>query len=477
MRSHLMPMLTVLLLVPHLAAAARFGFLTIPATKASRVSPIELRLSIKNDTLLNRGYFVDFYVDTFDPRNRITPQSIVRIVNAGTSALFSCFWDPRYYVGSRKLLYRVEDWTFPAHTVVGGPGSGWPIQIVNTSYKAPAIAPVAWIEPMALVLGNPDAYTRTQLEQRVDEMNAFQMKTIVIAYPEDTCYNGGPYYPSRAINGPEHCMGGRRPQDAEHRFHVLETILRRARLNGQKVIMGLGRGPWTPALAENLTPAQVRDRLAWESTVASEIWSLYGTGGTAGDYGDTIYGWYISTECGNFNAVARDYFDRSSRALGVYGLEKPVMISPCPPATNFTQYMASSAVSIFAFQDGVGAAFDYRASPPTSTYNHTSYTAKTIGQLRDQYLRYVNGLPANSKHVWAMSEAWRQAGANLPVYVGNMFYELAFQFLYERCSVSQTIFNEYLGCMKSPGNRNFTYPAAAEMFNNYVLFFNYWRDQ
>ena len=130
------------------ANAEQCGFCSIPATRASNGSPIEVRLSIKNDTPADRTYDVDFYAEEEGRCTKITPAPISKRVETGKCGLYATSWTPTGCYGQYALRYVAQDRASGSKVASGAS----PITIVDSGgrYRSPSTATAAWIEPGAL---------------------------------------------------------------------------------------------------------------------------------------------------------------------------------------------------------------------------------------------------------------------------------------------------------------------------------------
>ena len=463
------------------AHAEQCGFCSIPAARASNGAPIELRLSIKNDTPADRTYEVDFYAEEGGRCTKITPAPISKRVETGKCGLYATAWTPTGCYGQYALRYVAQDRASGSRVASGTSA----LTIVDSGgrYRSPATATAAWIEPGALA-GN-FTNTRGQLIDRIHEMHALGMDLIIVAYVEDVAWGSGAYYPSRIpqLAHEVHYDDPRFQGDA--RYHVLETILEAAKANGQKVVLGLGRGPGPPELPEWITTDEHRST-HWRffEQVVAELWAQYGREGSVHDYADTIWGWFLSWECGTLDTNAWRFYEGCCATLRAIDPAKPILMSPCPvynlgfppfPAvypdgTTWASNLARSDIDVFIYQDGASCGFDFDGATP----NDCRATWHSWEAIRDNTRFEMANIAARhagtGKHFWSMMEMWRQ-DATGKQWAGT-WDECSQQIDSARQHASQIVFNEYLAYMASPENPwSWMKPGSSELYQGYQAWY------
>lgn len=401
------------------------GFTVIPpADLISEQAEVELRLAIHNSTNVDSHFQVSFYVDTVEPHNLIATSSVS--LSPGEQTLVSTWWDD-LVPGAHQLLYTVQASQDNAQMIAQG---SWPIRVVASETRALPLLQAGWLDPGALIRG---VYPQTgpineqYVRDKIDAMHRIGMNTIVITYPEYILNGWGPFYPSQIAELTQYG----RPLP----FDVVGTILDQADKNGQRVFVGIGRGPDLTLTFDGAhDPERVERVLNLSKAVATELWELYG-------HYKSFYGWYLTHEVADI-AFAGAYYNPLADFLHSFSMDKPVMVAPSGTPIISTEILKNSSVDIFAYQDAVGAGY--------IPYQYTFEPDRRIEQLDEVYEHYRATHVGSGKHLWADLEIWQMDGPTYGYSYPAPWERVLRQIEVEQKYVSMITAYEVFGMMENP---------------------------
>lgn len=404
------------------AGGTAVGFLVCSPGPVSDKVSIELRLGIRNGSASQRAYTVDFYLDRAADAALIHSESVT--VGAGVGRLVSHWISTKGLWGSHKLLYRVRA---PGSTAMRGE---WPIEVFASDTPALPWAQCVWLDPgnMAPAVSRAQKATPSEVRRMVDAMRDIGATFILISYVEGVAFNMGPFYPSKI---PEL---GRCALD----FDAIGVVLDQAERNGQRVILGLGRGPDLTLVYDGVKdPARVARALDLGRRVTQELWDRYSR------Y-RSLYGWYLSHEPTDL-AAAAVFLNPMADFMHSLAPEKLVVVAPSGTPILSPAVLAGARYDVLTYQDAVG--------PGYVPYKYTWNPENRLAQLDDVCRAYREAHKGSGKHLWSDTETWEMAG---PAY-GNP-YPAAFPRVLRQMEIARRHFDaltlyEFMATMTAPGTR------------------------
>jgi hypothetical protein len=380
----------------------------------------EARVSIRNPSATAQPYGLELFVDT--PIGRQTLANTSVNVPAGGQSLHSSWFSTRGIAGANNVQYRV---TGPGGEAVEG---AWPMTVVASDSRAVPLITAAFFDPGAVLSGvypANRAMTAQDLRNEVNAAHAVGVDTIIITYSEYVLNGWGSFYPSPSFN-------------SVASFDVVGTLLNQASQNGQRVLVGLGRGNDLTLTFDGFnSPARNAAALAHDTLVAGELWERYGAE-------PSFYGWYLTHEANEIGPASAAYYNSAVQMLRGFEADKPVLVSPSGTPVISSSILANSAVDVFAYQDAVGAGY--------VPYVYTYDPQQRINQLDAVYSSYAAAHNGVNKHLWTNLENWQMNGpayANAyPASIGRVLQQLEI----EKNYVDVISSYEWIGFMEDPSS-------------------------
>ena len=395
----------------------------------------EARVSIRNPSATAQPYGLELFVDT--PLGRQTLANTSLNVPAGGQSLHSSWFSTRGIAGANNVQYRV---TGPGGETVEG---AWPMTVVASTSRAVPLITAAFFDPGAVLGVYPAtrAMTAQDLRNEVNSAHAVGVDTIIITYSEYVLNGWGSFYPSPSFN-------------SAASFDVVGTLLNQASQNGQRVLVGLGRGNDLTLTFDGFNdPARNAAALAHDTLVANELWDRYGSE-------PSFYGWYLTHEVNEIGPASAAYYNSAVQMLRGFEADKPVLVSPSGTPVISPSILANSEIDVFAYQDAVGAGY--------VPYVYTYDPQQRINQLDAVYSSYAAAHNGVNKHLWTNLENWQMNG---PAY--SNAYPASIDRVLQQLDIEKNYVDvissyEWIGFMEDPsstvgmwGNR------ARNLYNGY----------
>ncbi|QJD81726.1 DUF4434 domain-containing protein [Cohnella herbarum] len=402
---------------------------------------IEQILTVQNDGETTETYTVKFFKGTNEESDKIFEHSytldpkmytVVRL-NVNASELG---------IGNKELLYEI-------HASGGGiKAGGATIKVVPSDTRAAPIINSTFLDPLSFRTGLYPAQRPIVKQDVIDKVNAMDMagiKTIIITYVEYITIGRGAFYPSSI---PELLS-----QPSALDFDFVGTVMKQAELNGQKIILGIGRGNDPELTYNGCTDV---NRLAKAMTLASkvieELFTLYGAN-------PCFYGWYITHETGNID-YAKPYYNYIADLCHSLTPDKPVVISPDGNASASQSIINASNCDIFIYQDAVGAGY--------VPFEYTWNPQNRINMLPGLFANYASWHSNPSKHIWANVEVFQMDGPTYANAYSAEWSRVLQQINIEKNYVSNICMYDFGGFMEtSESTAQLGGPKAVKLYNDY----------
>lgn len=394
----------------------------IPPGPVSNRIEVEVRVSVRNQTIKDATF--ELVISVERPNGESDPLWATPVqVRANEQELIVRRFEAAELVGKNQITYRL---TGPDSFAARGQ---WPLRVIECETRALPLLQIGWLDPGAV---HPNAYPQQRpmneqdLRDAIDACHAVGMTGLIITYPESIYSGQGLYYPTRVFDG----------YPAPVAFDVVGTILSQASKNGQKVFVGLGRGPdllltWTGFD----DPDRIRAAIAHSMKTATELWALYSEE-------PSFYGWYLTHEANDIAQASRAYYNPMVDFLRTFEADKPVLISPAGTPILSREILAKSKVDVFAYQDAVGSGY--------VPYENTFDPQRRIKMLKDVYASYADAHRESGKHLWANLEIWQMDGPEYGKSYPPSFERVQTQLDIEKHHVDVITTYEVLGFMERP---------------------------
>ncbi len=415
----------------------------IPPVPISNRIEFEPRVSVRNLTTKNAQFELSLSIKLANGETRPlwgTPLE----VKANGQELVARHFASAGYTGKCWIEYQLSGPN--GYTERGG----WPLEVVACETRSLPLLQIAWIDPGAVLPGNVSSkslhkeVTEQDVRRAIDAYHALGMTALIITYPEAIYSGGGVYYPSRTFAD----------YGSSVKFDVVGTVLNQASKNGQKVFVGLGRGPdllltWTGFD----DPQRIQASLAHSMKTATELWSLY-------SHESSFYGWYLTHEANDIAQASSAYYNPMVDFLHSFHADKPVMISPSGTPILSREILAASKVDIFAYQDAVGSGY--------VPYQNTFDPSRRISMLEDVYSTYAAAHHDSGKHLWTNLEIWQMDGPEYNNSYAPKFDRVKSQLDIEKKHVDVITTYQVFGYMDSPDSEvAFGGQKAVDLFLGY----------
>jgi len=360
------------------ASAATSSMTVVAPDMITDRTRAEARVSIRNSHSTPQTYDLELYVDT--PLGRQSLATTAVNVPANGQALHSSWFSTKGLGGANTVRYRI---TGGGESEMTG---AWPMTVVASQTRAVPLITAAWFDPGAVLPGVYPlnrAMNAQDVRNEIDAAHAVGIDTLIISYAEYVLNNWGSFYPSQNFS-------------SVASFDVVGTILNQASKNGQRVMIGLGRGNDLYLTYNGFNdPQRNAAALAHDTLVANELWSLY-------QHEPSFYGWYLSHEANEIGPASTAYYNNTVDMLRGIVADKPVMISPSGTPVISPSILSNSKVDVFAYQDAVGAGY--------IPYQYTYDPQQRIATLNSVFGSYAAAHNNVNKHLWANLENWQMNG-------------------------------------------------------------------
>jgi hypothetical protein len=391
----------------------------IPPVPISNHVEFEIRVAVRNQSIKDAKFELVLSIERADGETQPLWATPLEVEPHGQE-LISKRFPAASFVGKNRITYRLSG---PDGFVKNG---HWPLHVVDCDDRAVPLLQIGWMDPGAVKGYSKHTVTERDLRAAVDAYRDLGMTALIITYPESIYSGSAVYYPSRAFAD----------YGSTVEFDVVGTILNQASKNGQKVFVGLGRGPdllltWTGFD----DPDRIRTALAHSMKTATELWALY-------SHEPSFYGWYLTHEANDIAQASRAYYNPMVDFLHTFEADKPVLISPSGTPILSREILAASKVDIFAYQDAVGSGY--------IPYENTFDPQRRIKMLKDVYASYADAHRESGKHLWANLEIWQMDGPEYGNSYPPKFERVQAQLDIEKDYVDVITTYELLGFMERP---------------------------
>lgn len=362
----------------------RAGFSVIPPVPVTTAGHVEWRLAVSNCSAVDASIHVKVVIRSADGVKKEIFSECPKVEAHGEELLTGPI-----VVTDCSGDFDVEyEASTPGEQKLAGKQR---ISVIASDLPAVPLCQVAWLEPAAIA---SDGYEHkrpieeSDLRAMISSLNDIGIRCLIVAYPEMVYASRGAFYPSEQYAD--------RPRDPT--FDVIGTILGAAEDNGQKVILGLGRGPdlyltwdaWE-------SPQRLATGIQVSKATADELWKLYGKS-------PAFYGWYLSHEANDIARASKHYYNPVIKHLRKLAAEKPVLISPSGTPEISAEILEQCDADIISYQDAVG--------PGYIPYTYTWNPERRLKMLPEVYAEYAKVHRQARQQLWSTVEFWEMAGPN-----------------------------------------------------------------
>ena len=406
---------------------------------------LESRISIRNPSGQSQTYSLDLFVDS--PFGTASLASNVPItVGADSQELYTQWVPTAGYQGTNTFRYRISGGDLTSDLT----GS----QTVHITSKATTrsvpLITAAFFDPGAAQGIYPGTRPPDQQDVRnaLDDAKKIGIDTIIVTYSEYTLNGWGAFYDSPTL-----------PSNPNLNFHVVDTIMKHASANGQRVFLGLGRGNDGDVLFTGLNDqARLDAAVDHNKVLADELWNLYRDE-------PSLYGWYITQETSDVDQASQKFYNKVVEHLRGFEADKPVMVSPS--GAPIIDNLEASQVDIFNYQDAVGS--NWEQSTGMDRFWQLGSSHNRVDELDQVFSDYESKhedaeTAGNRKHLWANLENWEMDGLSgyanaYPATSGRVLSQLDIEQKYVDVVSSYELF----GFMEAP-------ERTLNRFGNYIVF-------